>query len=227
MRRLSPAYLLRTEWGNILIDLGPSVVRRLLESGRTVNDVDMIVLTHFHPDHTVDLATFLFACNYGEEERHKPLILIGGRGLRHFYGRMVRLYPSIKPNKYALSLKTLSRGAYVVGAVSIETAPMNHKEESIGVRVEEAGKSVVFSGDTDESPELADLALNTDLLIVECSFPERKEKGHLALRTLLPIVRQANPRRVVLTHLAPEWEGYGATLPAPLLLGEDGMEIDV
>jgi ribonuclease BN (tRNA processing enzyme) len=104
---------------------------------------------------------------------------------------------------------------------------MSHREESIAIRVEEEGKSVVFSGDTDESPALAELAGNADLLVVECSFPDRRMKGHLDLRTLLPIVRRANPKQVVLTHLAPEWEGYDAPLPAPLVLGEDGMEIEI
>jgi hypothetical protein len=31
----------------------------------------------------------------------------------------------------------------------------------------------------------------------------------------------------VLTHLSPEWERYDTPLPAPLVLGEDGMEIEV
>ena len=227
LRRLSSAYLVSLSGGNMLIDVGPSVVRRLLEFGRTVNDVDIVVLTHFHPDHAVDLSTFLFACNYGERERRKPLFLVGGPGVRRFYSLLLRLYPSTAPNSYDLSVKTLSRGRHAVGGVSLAIAPMSHREESIAIRVEEEGKSVVFSGDTDESPALAELAGNADLLVVECSFPDRRMKGHLDLRTLLPIVRRANPKQVVLTHLAPEWEGYDAPLPAPLVLGEDGMEIEI
>ncbi len=227
LRRLSSAYFLSLSRGNMLIDVGPSVVRRLLEFGRTVDDVDIIVLTHFHPDHAVDLSTFLFACNYGEKERRKPLFLLGGRGMRRFYRLLLRLYPSVAPKSYDLSVKILSRGRHAVGGVSFTVAPMAHREESIAIRVEEGEKSVVFSGDTGESPELAELAGNADLLVVECSFPDRLMEGHLDLRTLLPIVRRADPKQVVLTHLAPEWERYDAPLPAPLVLGEDGMEIEV
>jgi len=227
LRRLSSAYLLSLSRRNILIDVGPSVVRRLLEFGRTVNDVDIVVLTHFHPDHAVDLSTFLFACNFGEEEREKPLFLCGGRGVRRFYNLSLRLYPSITPKSYDLSVKTVSRGRHAVAGISLTIAPMVHREESIAIRVEEGGKSVVFSGDTDESRALAELAANADLLVVECSFPDRKKKGHLDLRTLLPLVAKAKPKQVVLTHLSPEWEEYRAPLPAPLVLGEDGMEIEV
>jgi len=78
----------RDRLGRILIDIGPSVVRRLMEYGYTTNNVDMIVLTHFHPDHTVDLATFLFASNYGDVTREKPLVLLGGKGLDTFFRNM-------------------------------------------------------------------------------------------------------------------------------------------
>jgi ribonuclease BN (tRNA processing enzyme) len=227
LRRLSSAYLLSTDSGRMLIDVGPSVVRRLLEAGHKVNDIDAIMLTHFHPDHTADLSTFLFASNYGGPERRTPLTLAGGRGLPIFYRRLARLYPWVLPNRYELLVKVLKGSIWRVGNVSITCAPMNHREESIGIRVEEAGKSVVFSGDTDYTPALTDLAADADLLVVECAFPERKMKGHLNLETLLPIIGEANPKRVILSHLDPEWEDYKEPLPAPLLLGEDGMEIDL
>jgi ribonuclease BN (tRNA processing enzyme) len=227
LRRLSSAYLLSTDSGRMLIDVGPSVVRRLLEAGHTVNEVDTIMLTHFHPDHTADLSTFLFASNYGGPERRAPLALAGGRGLRLFYRRLARLYPWILPNRYDLLIKVLKRNTWRVGNVSITCAPMSHREESIGIRVEEGGKSVVFSGDTGYTPALEDLAVNADLLVVECAFPERKMAGHLNLETLLPIIGRSNPKRVILSHLYPEWEEYDGSLPIPLLLGEDGMEIDL
>lgn len=252
LRRLSSSYLLSTGSGRLLVDAGPSVVRRLLESGHTVSDVDTIILTHFHTDHTADLSTFLFACNYGAEERTEPLTIAGGKGLGLFYRRLARLYPWVAPNRYELRLRPMGkntirpmknirpmntigpmkRGAWRMGSLSITWAAMNHRDESIGVRIEEAhtgapGRSVVFSGDTDSTPALAELASGADLLVVECAFPERKVKGHLNLEALLPIVRQARPGKVILSHLYPEWDDFRAPLPAPLLLGEDGMKLDI
>jgi ribonuclease BN (tRNA processing enzyme) len=227
LRRMSPSCLISTGAGNVLIDVGPSVVRRLLEFGFTAADVDVIILTHFHPDHTVDLATFLFDCNYGETKREKPLLILGGKGVRTFYRRFCRLYPWIDPTGYRLTIRTLPRGRLKLGTLSIETAPMNHREESIGVRLEENGKSAVFSGDADYSPSLTDLASRADLLVAECSHPVEKADGHLNLPVLLEIVDQAHPRQVIMTHLSPEWEHFNGFLPPPLLLGEDGMEIEL
>ncbi len=227
LSRSSSSCLLSTSAGNILIDAGPSVVRRLLESGHEVGDIDIIVLTHFHPDHTVDLATLLFACNYGERQRQKELHLIGGRGIRLFFRRLSRLYPWVVPLDYRLTIRAVPQGTVRIGSVSLVTAPMAHRDESIGVRIEERGKSVVFSGDTGYAPALAALAARADLLVVECSFPEQEVWGHLNLPTLLTIVREATPRRVIMSHLSPAWEGFHGVLPAPLLLGEDGLTMDL
>ena len=147
LQRASSSYLLSTTWGNILVDIGPSVVRRLLEYGYTTDDVDMVVLTHFHPDHTVDLATFLFASNYGEVTRKKPLILLGGQGLEGSYENFVRLYRWLSPVGYDLILKSLPAGEWSLGEVSIKTSKSNHNPESIALRVTEGkseAKAIVF-----------------------------------------------------------------------------------
>ena len=227
LRRSSSSCLVSTSAGNILIDAGPSVVRRLLESGYDASDIDIIVLTHFHPDHTVDLATLLFACNYGERQRRKDMLLVGGRGVRLFFLRLSRLYPWVVPVDYRLTIKAVPRGKVRSGEVSLLTAPMVHRKESIGVRIEERGKSVVFSGDTDYAPALAALAAHADPLVVECSFPEQKVRGHLNLPALLTIVREAKPKRVIMSHLTPAWEEFHGALPAPLLLGEDGLNVEL
>jgi ribonuclease BN (tRNA processing enzyme) len=211
---------------NILIDVGPSVVRRLLEYGFTTRDIDVIILTHFHVDHTADLSTFLFASNYDVEARAKELSVLGGDGLHDFYRGLLAVYPWLLPRSYEISLREMSKGTLNKGGLVITTAQMEHNNESIGVRVEER-KSVTFSGDTDYTKNLVELASGTDLLIAECSFPERKVDGHLNLEILQKIVDEANPKRVLISHLYPEWDDFSGVLHAPYLLGEDGMEIEV
>lgn len=225
LRRLSSSYLLTTSWGNILVDAGPSVVRRLLEFGSTVDDIDMIVLTHFHPDHTTDLVAFLFACNYGEKERTKDLTLLGGHGLELFFKRLCIAYPSIKPKGYSLVLKTMHRDVWSLCEDTIvETLPMKHRKESIGVKVK-GRKSIAFTGDTDYSANLISLAEGADLLVSECSFPDLKVKGHLNLAIVQKVVEKAMPGQVILSHLYPDWDQFKGVLHAPFLLAEDGLEI--
>lgn len=226
LQRSSSSYLLQTKQLNILIDVGPSVVRRLLEYGFTTRDIDVIILTHFHVDHTADLSTFLFASNYDVEARAKELSVLGGDGLHDFYRGLLAVYPWLLPRSYEISLREMSKGTLNKGGLVITTAQMEHNNESIGVRVEER-KSVTFSGDTDYTKNLVELASGTDLLIAECSFPERKVDGHLNLEILQKIVDEANPKRVLISHLYPEWDDFSGVLHSPYLLGEDGLEIEV
>jgi len=226
LERSSSSYVVTLKRHRILIDIGPSVVRRLLEYGYKLNDIDIIMLTHFHVDHTADLSTFLFACNYGIEPRMEPLLIIGGPGVHTFYRRLARVYPWITPNNYELDIKSMSRDSVYLDDLCITTERMRHNRESIGIRMEEK-KSITFSGDTDYTTRLERLAQGTDLLVVECSFPERKVKGHLNLPFLERLVAKANPKKVLISHLYPEWQLFRGVLQSPYLLAEDGMEIVV
>lgn len=226
LKRLSSSYLVVTDTSNILVDVGPSVVRRLLEFGYKVDDIDAIFLTHFHVDHTADLSTFFFACNYGEIQRTKPLILAGGQGIFKFYSNLKKVYPWISPKSYELSVHSLSGKNLEISGVKVLASSVNHNKESIAIRIEKE-KDVVFSGDTDYSTNLIKIAQKSDVLVVDCAFPERKVKGHLNLSVLDKIVKKAMPKKVLLSHLYPEWEDYKGVLHEPYLLAEDGMEISL
>ncbi|MCX8022051.1 MAG: ribonuclease Z [Syntrophorhabdaceae bacterium] len=226
IRRLSSSYLLTTERHNILIDIGPSVVRRLIEFGYSINGIDVIILTHFHIDHTADLSTFLFASNYGDTERSEPLTILGGDGIYKFYRALRNLYPWVKPINYELNLINILKSDIQLFGIKIKAMRMNHNRESIGISVE-GKKKVVFSGDTDYSKNLIKLSRDAELLIVECSFPERKLKGHMNLQLVNRITQEAKPKRVILTHLYPQWDEFKGIIPRPYLLAEDGMEIEL
>lgn len=224
LKRGSASYLLTTRKHKILVDIGPAVVRRLLECGYSVTDIDVIIITHFHVDHTADLSTFLFACNYGQEARKKPLTIMGGPGIRRFYSGLRKIYRWIAPKYYRLSIVTMKRGALRLDDIAIEIFSVNHNRESIGIRVQER-KAVAFTGDTAYSKSLIKLAAGADLLVAECSFPFRVMKGHMNLDAIERLTGEAKPKRVILTHLDPEWDDFKGVLHAPYLLGEDGMTV--
>ncbi len=226
LERGSSSYLLFAGGSTVLIDIGPAVVRRLLESGYHVNDVDVIILTHFHIDHVNDLSTFLFVSNYGVTPRKKPLTIIGGRGTGLFFRRMKSLYRWVEPKGFGLSLFSLPKGKRQIGDLTVEAKPVAHNDESIAVSIR-GDKTVVFSGDTDYAETVVALGRSCDLLVMECSFPEKKVKGHLNLATAKKIAEEGNIGRIILSHLYPDWDRFRGSLGKPFLLAEDGMEIEI
>ena len=118
---------------------------------------------------------------------------------------------------------------------SIESAPVEHNPESIAYRITAAdGTSVVYSGDTDFSENLIELANDADLLICESALPDNMGvKGHLTPSGAGEIATRAGVHKLVLTHFYPDCENVDIsqecrkTYGGKLLLAEDLMEIRV
>ncbi|MCX8116320.1 MAG: MBL fold metallo-hydrolase [Desulfobacterota bacterium] len=216
LRRASPCLLLLSKTLRILIDTGPGSLRRLLEVGVTYQDIDLLLYTHLHPDHTADLVPILFACKYGESPRVKDLTLFGGPGLKTFFEKLEELYhPWISPQTYRLKIKEASSQPFSIGGMKILSAPMAHLPGSLGYRFEwDDGKALVISGDTDYCESLIRLASKADLLVLECSFPdEKKVNGHLTPSLAGRIARESGSRRLLLTHLYPICDQHDILTP--------------
>jgi hypothetical protein len=52
-------YLLRWKGHGIAVDPGPSFIRNLYETGFKVDDIDTVIVTHNHPDHTYEVESVL------------------------------------------------------------------------------------------------------------------------------------------------------------------------
>lgn len=190
---------------NLLFDTGPGVVRKLLEIGITYHDIDCIFYTHFHTDHTLDLASFLFAAKYALSLRTKELTIIGPKGLEEFYNGFLNLYGDvIRPEAYRVNLNETGEGELKFEAYKIITRRMQHSPESLGYRIESNGKVLVYSGDSDVCENIVELGQGADVLILECSFPdEMKVQGHLVPSEAAEIAKACNCKRLLLSHLYP------------------------
>jgi ribonuclease BN (tRNA processing enzyme) len=115
--------------------------------------------------------------------------------------------------------------------VTAKTFSTPHTEESCAIRIDDASGSLAFSADTGYSTNLGVFARGVDLLLIECSFIDEKPVTiHLNLADIEQIARFAKPKKIVLTHLYPEWDGKFA--PAEIggietLLAFDGMRLEL
>ncbi len=60
-------YFLRWKGHGIAVDPGPSFIRNLYEAGFKIDDIDTIIVTHNHPDHTFEVPSLL---NLASRARH-------------------------------------------------------------------------------------------------------------------------------------------------------------
>lgn len=78
-KRASSGYLVWLEGKpRVLVDIGGGAALRFGESGATVSDLDVILLTHLHADHTADLPALVKSSFF--EDRTRPLPVYGPTG---------------------------------------------------------------------------------------------------------------------------------------------------
>ncbi len=71
----------------------------------------------------------------------------------------------------------------------------------------QAGKKLVYSGDTQPCRQLVELAEKADLLIMDCTyFEEMEERHHTNLRQAIEIAEQADVKKMVLTHISRRYQ---------------------
>jgi ribonuclease BN (tRNA processing enzyme) len=193
----------------LLADMGPGTLRRMCEAGIDHRWIDMILLTHFHPDHVSDLVPFLFASNYAySDHRSSPIHLIGPMGLEQFYRGLVGVYGHwIVPTEGRLHKKEMETdgpGTFSHGGITVHSVPSVHTIPSLSYRIETSDVSITISGDSDFSEDLVKLAAGTDVLICECSFPDQmKVPGHMVPSEAGRVAALAGAKRLVLTHFYP------------------------
>ncbi len=223
----------------VLVDLGPGILRRMCEADIDYKSIDIILITHFHPDHVSDLTAFLFASNYAYGPfRQEPFLLIGPTGLEQFYQALVGVYGNwIVPNGNRLIKKEMNAHAldvFVSEGLIIRSAPAAHSNPAVSYRLEAEGSSVTISGDTDISDNLLELAHNTDILICECSMPEgSKIPGHLVPTEAGIVAERARAKKLILTHFYPPCDEVDVakqaskTFSGQIIKGEDLMVVEM
>jgi ribonuclease BN (tRNA processing enzyme) len=113
-------------------------------------------------------------------------------------------------------------------------APAEHRSESIAYRLDAEDGAFVYTGDTEYSPSVVELARGADTLLIECSFPdEAPVAGHLTPSGVARIASEAGIRRVLLTHIYPAAEAQdlvtevGRGFDGAVVVAEDGLEFEV
>lgn len=237
LRRGSPGYGVRAGGRLVFLDLGPGVLRAMLRYGLNFSEIDVLALTHLHPDHVGDLVPFLFATRYSlGYTRTEPFHLLAARGFRKFYGHLQQAFGQwVEPPPGLMQLKELDpagSGEVALGEVVIKSAPTNHTEGSLAYRVEAEGRALVYSGDTDESESLVELAKGADLLVLECANPF-KVPGHLTPVEAGRLAAKAGVPRLVLSHFYPPCDAVdvaalvAAEFEGEIIKAEDGMRINL
>jgi ribonuclease BN (tRNA processing enzyme) len=222
------------------MDPSAAAPHRMAQENLDWVNLDAVWVSHFHLDHVGGLAPFLFGTKNAPQtrERRKPLLIYGGRGLKKLLSAFDEAYDyRLMRQPFPVEIREVApRSSFeLLPGLSAQTFSTPHTRESLALRLTNArGVSLAYTSDTGHTDALADFAAGVGLFMMECSFRRDKPVGtHLELGDAMRLARRAAPRRVLLTHLYPEWDGVdieaeaGKLWPGETIAATDGLRLKV
>jgi ribonuclease BN (tRNA processing enzyme) len=227
--RLQACISLHAASTHVLVDCGTSSLIGLARLGLAPESIDAVLVSHLHGDHFGGIPFLVLDQQFARRER--PLLLVGPTGLRdRVIQAMEVLFPGSSQVQRRFELNTIELTDHVptrVGALEITAYPVAHASgaPSYGFRLVCEDKIVAYSGDTEWTDELIQLADGADLFICEAYVFERSVKYHLSYATLAAHRSLLGCKRLVLTHMSADMLSRRDDVDAEL--AEDGLTLTI
>jgi ribonuclease BN (tRNA processing enzyme) len=215
---------------NVLIDCGASSLPALKRLGVARENIDLILITHFHGDHFGGLPFLLLDAQF--TRRTRPLVIAGPQGIETRLAQVMEaLFENSSKTKqrFDLSVVALDPGeTRTFGAVDVTPFPVVHGESGgpfLAYRIEAEGRVIAYSADTEWTQTLIPAGRDADLFIAEAHYYDKMVKNHLSLKTLEAHLPEINPKRLILTHMSDDMLGRLETLD--YTAASDGMVVEL
>ena len=226
--RYGPSTLICTERINVLIDAGSGVTQRLSKFGLAPSEIDMILITHLHSDHIVDLyQLYISGWHTG---RTKPFKIVGPKGIKKFFDKTVEAYADElnlrvawekRPNNEGLVIDITEidkEFIYDEMDIKITSIEVLHQpvEPAYGYQFFVDDKKITYSGDTRYSINLEEASKDADYLIhevfVSLNFDDKRmtqdtlvnvQEYHSTPEDVGTLAQAANVKKLILNHFVP------------------------
>lgn len=220
--RSQPANLLRFKGGTYLVDVGDGTVGQLAKAGLMTNQVDGVLISHLHFDHTGGLAALLGL--RWQVEARKPLMIWGPPGTRAMVDGLVASMmpgttagygvPGAKgadPRQMVQVIEIRDGADFTIGETRVRARRNTHysfapeggladRFESLSFRFDLPGRSIVYTGDTGPSEAVIELAKGADVLVAEMMDVDRTIAAVRNARGDMPDAALKNMERHLRDH---------------------------
>ncbi|MGV6852251.1 MAG: MBL fold metallo-hydrolase [bacterium] len=226
-QRASSSYLIwKDDQAIILVDVGSGSSFNFEKSGAKIEDLQAVLLTHLHVDHSVELPSFIKASYF--TSRVQDLAVYGPdknalmpstsdyvKRLMGHQGAFKYLHDYVDQNE-ANDFHIVSHNIPIeehqlfstslTPDIKISAIPVHHGPvAALAWRVDVGDCSISFSGDmNNDYHTLEKLALNSNILVLHNAIPEEASAAaanlHMKPSQMAEIAQKAQPKMVVLSH---------------------------
>lgn len=224
-KRASSAYVVWVDGkSKVLIDFGGGASLRFEEVGAKIQDLDIILLTHLHVDHTADIPALLKSSFftrasgklhiYGPEDNDAmpstedfvERLFEDDKGAWQYLGDHLDGSASLQLKAHNIDDTRKVKTIYKQGNISISAITVHHGPiPAIAYRVTVGNKSITFSGDMNgDYHTLEKLAMGTDILVAHHAVPKNVRdvatQLHMTPNIIGQIAKKAQVKKLILSH---------------------------
>jgi len=173
---------------DLLFDCGMGTVKQIERLGYNTKDINYVVISHFHPDHILDIQGLILARRIRNETVSK-LYIIGPVGLKEVLNKLVLLTGSNDIDALAKQAnlefieltpnETVSLGETNLTAYEVDHGDM---KPSYGYLLEKADKVIGYSGDTVICDNLHKMSEKADYMLVDAHSLETRAGRHATFK---------------------------------------------
>lgn len=189
-------YLLEKDDFCLMIDCGSGALSRL-PFYKNIDDVDAVILSHYHQDHIADIGVLQYnrLIQNALHKSERMLPVYGHEENREAFDRLSHV--ATKGVVYH------PEGKVKIGPFEIRFLKTAHPVPCYGMRITDGSHSIVYTADTSFSPDWIQFSQDADLLVAECSFyadQDGSEQGHMNSIEAAEIAGEANVKELILSH---------------------------
>jgi ribonuclease BN (tRNA processing enzyme) len=200
--RRASSVLLRLAGTSILFDCGHGIVQRLLEVGVQHNQVDYIVLSHFHPDHVSDLIPFLQAGAWSRRNpRNTDMHIYGPVGVKRLVNGLMDIFKpsSFQQPSYSIVVHEVVEEHFSIGTQRFDFISLppagNH-----GLRFTWRSRRYALTGDSYYHNEEIAFLKDVDLAVID--------SGHIEDDDIVALALASRAKHIVCSHLYREIDAF-------------------
>lgn len=227
---MNACFALEEQAGITLLDCGATALVAMRRWGVDPDRIATVAISHLHGDHFGGLVFLLReATLFGRPRR--DLTLLGPPSLEaRLRAAMEAFFPGgwDARRQFDLRFVTLCAGEVVERpGLAIRPVKAFHTRgtEALAFRLDIAGRSIGYTGDTEWVDELLEIGRDADLLIAEAWMPGDATPRHMAYGALRRHLSRMRPRRVLLTHLGEDLLARRSGIDEAV--AEDGMALSL
>lgn len=213
----------------MLLDCGATSLTALKRRRLDPGAVRTVVVSHLHGDHFAGLPFLILDGQFAR--RTAPLTVIGPPGTaERLTATMEALFPGSSQvrRRFTTDVTELEPGSTVTsGAVTVRAWAADHASgaPALLLRLDYAGRTIAYTGDTAWTDALPDVAAGADLLIAEAYARHKPIPYHLRVADLVANRARLTARRTIVTHMSADVLDHPADLPYES--AHDGMTVTV